>query len=787
MRGLLDNELLNGPHEVTTRLRPERLARPVVSGDMPALLDELRWLCQVWGGAGQPVIPISDGQIAAEYQLLLQREQIDHVRERSYLTGGTPHRVSARSSWDYPAVVLASKTALTDWNRATSVVELEAHDPWLPIYAATLGTLPNTPNPKMIDFAELRKDLKFEEVFPVKRRPAVGSLEDLLTHLEGNYNTPRQMSNVWLAYGQPPHTGIRDPRSPIPEPNVARRTAGSNIIVAVSPGSVEDIALLWNLRAAHGDRHVLPIGIPISELTPGALEVLSVPGRARMFGFEGGRCHLTSTSVSQSELEIVANGWRSTVVVKHQDLLFFGPAPGRPHTQVGYWTNGVTRLDPLTAADRDTLYAATESLRKPRLILDVQVQDHLLPIDTTMRGHEFDVSFRAGMAQVAVSELRRTGTIEVAWPPSWTSLAAVAKTKGLRAVQSDAGLAVVALLRSLGSIDDAFWLQHKPLVDLLYRLAERSGMAWWKKKWAEVHKKLIDEGAEETVLEAQAEALGRDEPAIAPPGEGRFLPFDDFRKALGGEQAAIKWVNWAERRHLLVRGAKITCSECASTSWLPMASLPPPVGCSGCGREIDQPYGPRGLTFTYRIGEPLRRVLETDSLGHLSALHWLTELYDRHNLVGAHPGVDFIDESTGKKIGEADVLLLFADGSLVPVEVKRRIAGIDQKAIGLMDTLSDALQAPYDVLAVTQPARDCVALESARRTLPDRPRLVLTDDQMLTNEPVVWLLAKDPFVWSPRTSEEDAEREITFTRILRDHDPETAKDTVSNRLLKRSD
>jgi len=787
MRGLLDNELLNGPHEVTTRLRPERLARPVALGDMPALIEKLRWLCQVWGGAGQPVIPMSDGQIAVEYRHLLQVEQIDHVESHPHETVETPHRVSTRPGWDYPAAVLALKTSLADWHRTTSVVELDAHDPWLPIYAATLGTLPVLPDPKMIQFADLRVDLKFEELFPLERHHAVGSLEDLLTRLEDDHNTPRQMSNIWLAYGQTPDTGLHDPRPSVPQPNLVQRTAGPNIIVVVSPGSVEDVALLWNLRAAHGDHRVLPIGIPISELTPAALDALSIPGRALMFGFKGGKCHLTSASVPVSELEIVAREWPSTVVVDHRELLCFGPAPGRPHTQVGYWTDGVARLSPLTAADQDVLGPTAQTSRKPRLNLDVHVQDHLLPTDATMRGREFDVSFRAGAAQVVVSELRRTGTVEVAWPPSWTGLAAVAQSRGLRAVQSEAGLAVGALLKTLGSIDDAFWLQHKPLVDLLYRLAERSGMAWWKRRWADVHKKLIDEGADESVLEAQAEALGRDEPAIAPPGEGRHLPFGDFRTALGGHKSASKWVKWAERRHLLVRGAKITCDECASSSWVPMTSLPPPVGCSGCGREIDQPYAPHGLTFTYRIGEPLRRVLETDSLGHLSALRWLTELYERHNLVGAHPGVDFFDEVTGNKIGEADVLLLFGDGSLVPVEVKRRVAGIDQKAIGLMDALSDALQAPYDVLAVTQPARDCATLPSARRALPDRPRLVLTDDQMHTHDHVVWLLGKDPFAWSPRTAEQDAERETAFARILKDHDPETAKDTVSDRILNPSD
>jgi len=64
-----------------------------------------------------------------------------------------------------------------------------------------------------------------------------------------------------------------------------------------------------------------------------------------------------------------------------------------------------------------------------------------------------------------------------------------------------------------------------------------------------------------------------------------------------------------------VRGPNLAADDCRTGSWLPLAGIPPPVPCPGCGRQIDQPYGPRELRFSYRLGEPLRRVLETDSLG----------------------------------------------------------------------------------------------------------------------------------------------------------------------------
>ncbi|MGY0230672.1 hypothetical protein [Longispora urticae] len=84
----------------------------------------------------------------------------------------------------------------------------------------------------------------------------------------------------------------------------------------------------------------------------------------------------------------------------------------------------------------------------------------------------------------------------------------------------------------------------------------------------------------------------------------------------------------------------------------------------------------------------------------------------------------------------------------MPVEVKRRHAGIDDKAIELLDKLSTAIDAPYDILAVTEPARDCTGLDAFARALPGRPRFVITDDQLMDDLPF-WSLGANPFAWNP--------------------------------------
>jgi len=527
----------------------------------------------------------------------------------------------------------------------------------------------------------------------------------------------------------------------------------------------------------------MPIGIPADEINADVLRGLQQPGRATMFGFGGGKCHLVSTSVPIHDLKELAAEYPTVQAVTYDTVLTFGPAPGRMHSHISTWRDGRTRLDPMSEADCEVLRESRTAKRQPQLVLDVTVDGQPLPADGTMRGSEFFGRFQAGAAQVTVSDLREQQTVEVFWPSSWTCLAAVAQTRGLDVHESEPGLAAATLIRALGGVDMIRLLQHRPLIALLYRMAERSGMSWWKKRWADAHRELLATGADPTTLDKTMVVLGRDDPAVAPAGEGRAVTFQEFVIALSSEPAARHWVAWAERRHLLVRGADITCPDCKTGSWLPMAALPPPVPCPGCGRQIDQPYGPRELKFTYRLGEPLRRVLETDSFGHVLTLYWLVQLLGRGGLVGAHPGVTFTDQAdSGKTIGEADVLLLFADGSLVPVEVKRRVAGVDDRTAQLMDTLADALSAPWDALAVTEPAREIPSLADAERSLPDRPRVILTDDQ-LHEEHVLWVIGRNPFGWKPRTAEQDTEREAAFVKWLATNDPDVPWDHVRDTLL----
>lgn len=190
----------------------------------------------------------------------------------------------------------------------------------------------------------------------------------------------------------------------------------------MTPGSIDDIALLWNLRGAHGQGCAMPISVPADEISADVLRELRQPGRATRFGLGGGKCYLVSASVPIHDLKVLTGESPAVQVVTYDTVLTFGPAPGRLRSHVSAWRDGRTLLDPMSEADLDVLRESRTAIRAPQLVLDVNVDSQPLPADGTMRGKEFFGRFQAGAAQVTVSELREQQTVEVFWPSSWTCL-----------------------------------------------------------------------------------------------------------------------------------------------------------------------------------------------------------------------------------------------------------------------------------------------------------------------------------------------------------------------------
>lgn len=756
MRGILDETKLEGVADVSTSLRPHRIAELMPTEDLDTFIQRIAFNCEAWGGGGTVLVPSSAGEIPEPYRTMLVASDVDRIE--SAISGHefkAPRWLSNGMGRRHPALLIVNgMKERKDWH-PFRVPELEKDDPWLPIYAATLGAWPAQPSSEMFpDMFYREPPESFEMFFDVTRERIAGSIDDLVERLTGsNTNYPRRLTTVRLAHGLLPDTTFLGGGGGVfPQKHATRRAAGPNIVVVFGEDPVADGALLWNLRGAHTPEYALPIGLPRPEVNAQTLMLLQQPGNAAMFGLGGGKIYLTSVSVPLEDLSQLAEQHRGASVVPWQELLAFGPAPSIPRTQVAIFEDGRARIVPLNERDLEATYTFGRSGMTPSLQLEVAVDRDPIPVCRTLRGDGMSGSyFAAGSAQVSVpSSTRESRTSEVEWPTGWLRLQCVAKDLRLDVEVSAPGRAALALLEAIGGVGQIYWLCHPDLIRLFYRLAERSGMTWWKQRWTQAKQQLMAEGVDEEAIEEVAERVGRDSPAVAPTGEGRELGFEEFVKALGNDaKAAENWMRWAEPRHLVVRGANVHCNQCSASSWLPMSAIPSIITCSGCGRVIDKPFPPRHLEFGYRLGEVLRRALEVDCLDHLFALRYFTRLLDRQGLVGAHPGINFRERGSASVTAEADVVLLFADGSIVPGEVKRTGAGVTPAEVEKLTKVVARLNAPWSFLAIGQTASDCKAnVPAAESRDDDRPRFVVTTDQTYDSHPMLTLGA-DPFRWDP--------------------------------------
>lgn len=734
MKHILDIELLNGSLEVQTRLRPYCVARCVTS--LSQMEEIAIHLCQAWGGAGNPIVALH-GNAPAEYlSEVLVTSEVDGYEDQTKTGVSIPY-LQNEGAWDYPAGLIVAHERGT---QSVEVVTLGEDDPWHLIYLATLGWMPNMLSGALCFVAGI-EETDIGQIIPIERVSVEGGLDDLLMRVTNRAKfTPRQFSNLYLASGRTPNTGYLGIPSPIPSRWERANAAGPNIVVVVSPDCVDDVALLWNLRALWGDSFPMPIGIPRELFTPDSLRRLRQPGITTSFGLAGGGLYVCSESVSPDELRKITNDVPSVLVAEPKDLLQPQAAPARLRSQIQTWTDGTSRITSLGDDDIKVLRVTTH--RRPSLVMSVCVPEAPIPAVGPLRGSDF--GYQRGSAQVQVSFRARDGyTREVSWPSGWTSLSARALELGLEVRESQPGLAAMNLVRALGDTEEIRYLCDVELVELLYVLAERSGMSWWKQRWNDVEKRLREKGQTTEEIESFAVDLGRDEPVVAPSSEGRQLAEARFRKCFGNKKdASDRWIEWASDRRILVQGIELACPYCRVKFWLPTQEMSPPHTCPGCSRTISRPFGSELVKFTYRIGEVLRQCLEVDALGHVLALRWLTMMFADHGLVGAHPGVEFVEN--GKVVAEADVLLLFTDGRMVPVEVKRRATAFNEAAAAQLEAISTKLSASFDVMCVMEPLEQCTEVIGLKRQLPERPRFLLTMDE-LTTQHVFWSAGGNPF------------------------------------------
>jgi hypothetical protein len=742
---LLSDAPVDGVFGVTRRLGPYRFAVFVDQGNYQSAIAGIEWACQCWGGAGFLLVPtdVELRHMADEWRRFA--DGATEFGHSAQLPGELPESAPLGHGADPVSALLATVVLMrSDANRlrVRDTVIASGHD-WHAAYLATLGSLPNRPNAEILERSPIRHDIEFGDILDIEREEtSEPSVKDMFARLSDRLRWPPTMASL-LGLGREPVPSVHiigEVRSPFPPPpHSTARQVGSRIVVLYEPGLVEDVCLLWNLRAAHAQPRGFPLGIPCSADLKESVMTLLAESRGTGMEYEmGGPPVVTGFSEAARTIS-EREGYQ---FIEPWELLRVPPPPFRQSSDVAVVTDGRCVLPAWGTADQTEL-TTFEHYGRGGLMVHIELQPQPLPHlpslnNQDLMGFPFR-GWRNGGYEHKANEAQELLTVK--WPTSWSVLEAAAKQHGLSVRPSPAGYACAALFNLVGGIHGIELLLDRKLVDLLQELTEPSGVGWFREKLREL-------GSHGELGPDLVDALSK----AADDKPDRQVTSSLLKQRVFHDQMISKeWLAWAVQCGLLIRGCMLKCDACGRRSWVQLANITGGNVCSGCGSALESSVPVDQLTFAHRPSELLVQVGRVDGLVHLLALRWVLRLFDESSwgrasaAYGAFPGVEFVREHTGEIVGEADVALLLADGQIVVGECKRRAAGLTADEVRKLETLSDAVRAPWAFAATLDEfAKRNARWEAYEHRLPDRPQFALYGEHLFAPW-VQHALAVDPF------------------------------------------
>jgi hypothetical protein len=300
---LLVAEPLEGERLVINQLRPRAGAVAIGRHDYSAACQAVVELCGTWGGSGMPLIPVSVGESVDErWSRILNESNIDGIERTDLLSDDEVRKYTDLQGPDTAQLI----RIIVDLERKPGVQTcrgMSEDDPWHLAYLAALGDLSPYPH-RQNTWNDLRADLTFQDVLTIRDVAAEGSASGLLTLLRDftavsaiELSRSKLTGGVQASYNK----GLSESSRFEWSDDRKAHQYGPNIVVVYQPGSVEDLALIWNLRARFVHPPRLPLAIPMTPTAGDDLRVLLGAGADHHFGF-GHNLALTSFSVPGAEL-----------------------------------------------------------------------------------------------------------------------------------------------------------------------------------------------------------------------------------------------------------------------------------------------------------------------------------------------------------------------------------------------------------------------------------------------------------------------------------------------------
>lgn len=781
---LLDESRLEGVVPVSRLLGPPLEAMLVDKSSLGDGALAIEHCCQRWAGALNPLIPATSGEmrLAPPWDDYLRSCDVEYVCSNDLVThdGVVMNFYShvlreGRPGGNFILKVIHARGKQADWYKSVQAARPSEDSPWFIAYAGCLGLLPSHPDAEAVRGNGFLPELEFADLIrvesPIVENP---SAEDLLARLRDPATlVPTSFSAFELNLSQASwNTPLSETTPLLPHQANDAERIGPNIVVLYEPGSVEDLCLIWNLRAAHGLPSGLPLAIPTTADVPAVLDAWKKVTALTSWGPIALRLALVSASVSRGKLEEAAQSSPDiSDVVSPADVLQSPGMPGRSSTDVATFTDGEATAAAWSSADREAFPIGPTPRDFYHLKVRIRPRNRALPPSKWMQRRTGAMPGpRGGCWETNAS--KPDDLARISWPSGWTVLSSLAHDKGLRVQPSPPGRAAASLLRRLGSVHALIPVLDARLIAELNRLCEREGMSWFRKELRRVTGRVGASERPSTTLSSEIDDLlvcrGETE-------DGQLLTYSRLknRGVFRDRRLTERWLAWAEDVGLVVRGVGVRCDRCGATSWRAMGELSQAPVCRGCGNSVDRPYPADQIVFHYRASELLAQVTRWDALVHLLAMRYFCEVFravgDKPaRLFGAYPGVDFYSEETGKPMGEADVVLVFTTGEMAIGECKRSAHGLKDADIRKLEDLCEKTGAEWSFIATLASAADCPAIWSdSERRLPAPPRFVLTAEHLLKYQ-VFWAYGADPFAWPNADGDEES--------------PEPAQDW-SNQLL----
>lgn len=784
MRGVLDAEPLMGALQAYRHLRPTRAARLVPDDDYASLVALVELLCQTWGGTSSLLIPVraANGTMHEPYPDLLRRSEVDRLvvpPEQSvpgdmwsaFQSMGEQAGLRVGTGLGGHPVLLVAAARSPEQLRAVTSVTVPDHSPWALGYLMTCGRLPVNPNGDLLARGGAQDGLRYSDVLEVRHEAVTApGLADLKERLSGG--CPVGLSRIALSTRRSA-ASVSALDGWLNEPGVWSRQNAGDVVVLYEPESVADACLLWNLRALHGWPVGLPLGLPYQRKADGTpdfqptIELLcEVKQHFRMRGLSAHPA-LVSASLSASELSAIADGATVNGEQPETPPLDDVLAPARPAARSTVTSLTFEQGHALvpTRTDEDREWLGVTGGRTVPLKLTVQVDRRPVPASAVLRGAKASWQYGGGGFITLAGE---DTFQEVVWPQTWTMLEAVAHDHGLRVEASANGRHAMALTRMLGDPAELRWLGHRGLLELLYKTAASTSMSWWKRRTDKQARTVADAQRNPEQAFEELKTLITDVNVSHDQETSGTLDVNQVQQALRGERSTAEtWLRWADGRKLVQRLVQLKCEHCRNKLLLELGQAVPPLPCPRCGLIMTAPFNLLSLPFRYRLAEPLRRSIDDDSIYHALIMRWLISVFQTRpgHLVGAYPGVNFYRGD--QEIGEADIVLLFADGAVVPAEVKRSGRQLNVAEVTKLRKIAEALHSPAIVLGAGDLHTDCPT--AITHDTGDGSCRVVTADYWLNPQPRPAFGWRDLPHWDAQPHEvpDVCEQEKTYATLLR--------------------